>query len=394
MVKSGVSAKEGLKNVFPTNTLPNHWSMVTGLYPESHGVLDNYIKDPDISKPFIPKYIKSDYENDPGYYNAGGEPIWITNQLQKKEGRSGSIMWWGSNDLVKFMYPTLVIPYDDHMSYQKKIDTMIEWFTYENPINLGLIYFAEPDHTAHIYGPNSSNVTKVIKEADAIIGYLLDKLEKSDLLDDLNIIVTSDHGFSEISHEKVIKLSDIINSSNCEYLGNGSFPMSSISIFPKEGHFDEIYSQLKQLSEFHNFTVFKGEDIPERFHYRNNKRVPPILALADPQYSFILDTVTITSGGSHGYDNEVQDMHPFFIAMGPSLKKGFVIDSFLTVDIYPLMCHLLGIHPAPNNGSMKQVSQLLKDGPENSVWTFGTCKMSYLKLHNLSLGVKQPDVNY
>uniref|UniRef100_A0A2C9JT74 Bis(5'-adenosyl)-triphosphatase n=2 Tax=Biomphalaria glabrata TaxID=6526 RepID=A0A2C9JT74_BIOGL len=372
LMESGVYAKDGLKNVFPTNTLPNHWSMVTGLYPESHGVLDNYIKDPNISKPFIPKFIQPDYQNDPRYYDAGGEPIWVTNQFQKSHGRSGSIMWWGSENLVKFMKPTLTMSYEDNILFNQAVDTIVNWFTSEFPINLGLLYFPEPDSTGHKYGPNSVNITKKIEEVDNGLKYLLAKLAEKDLLDDINIIITSDHGMSEITKENFIDLNDIVDPASFEYLGSGNGPYSSLSIFPKEGKLDEVYNQLKSQSESKNYQVFKAEEIPDRFNYKHNKRVPPILALAKPKYSFILGDVTLTIGGNHGYDNEVKDMHPFFIATGPSFKKGFSIDSLNTVDLYPLMCHLLGLHPAPNNGSMKNVSQLLQEGPENTIWTFGT----------------------
>ncbi|CAL1538027.1 unnamed protein product [Lymnaea stagnalis] len=370
VISSGVHAKEGLKNVFPTNTLPNHWSMVTGLYPESHGVLDNHMRDLNIQKIFVPLYENNSYQNDFRYYDAGGEPIWVTNQIQKEHGRSGSIMWWGSENSVKWVKPTFQMPYDDMVAFEKRIDTIIQLFNSEYPINLGLVYFPEPDHTAHIYGPNSDEVVKQILNADHIIGYLLKKLEDSDLLDDLNIIITSDHGFTNISKDTVINLDNIIDSSHYDLLTHG--PMSAVSIFPKEGDLEEVFSNLHDASIKGQFNVYKSEEIPDRFYYKHNPRVPPILAVAKPPYSFVTNGDNFTLAGNHGYDNEISDMHPFFMAIGPSFKKGFLVDSFNIVDIYPLMCHILGLHPSANNGSMKVVSLLLHDGPENTMWTFGT----------------------
>ncbi|CAG5117815.1 unnamed protein product [Candidula unifasciata] len=371
IIKNGVTAKQGIKSVFVTNTLPNHWSLVTGLYTESHGVLDNYIKDPRISKAFLPKYKDANYQNDPRYYDDGAEPIWVANQLQK-QGRSGSVMWWGSENPVKWVRPTYQMPYNDAISSSEKVDTMIQWLTGEYPVNLGLVYFPEPDHTAHMSGPESADVTEQISIADSIVGYLLDKLEKKGLLDDINIIITSDHGFTNVSASRLIQLESIVSSSDYELLTES--PVASI--FPVDGQLESVYSKLKAnaTSADSHFKVYKAEEIPERFHYKNHpRRVPPIIAIADLGYSFVSNTSReFTLAGSHGYDNDYQDMHPFFVAMGPSFRQGFSVDTFNTVDVYPLMCHLLHLKPAPNNGSMEVVALLLRENEENTMWTFGT----------------------
>ena len=124
IIREGVHATEGVKNVVDTSTLPNHWTLVTGLYPESHGTIGNFLRDDDIDKKFIPKYIKANYENDPRYYDDGGEPIWVTNQLQG--GRSGSVMLWGSENAVKWSRPTFQLPYDDNVNFTSRVDVMIE----------------------------------------------------------------------------------------------------------------------------------------------------------------------------------------------------------------------------------------------------------------------------
>lgn len=248
-LSNGVTARQGIKNVFVTNTLPNHWSLVTGLYTESHGILDNFIRDPAINETFVPKYRDSSYNNDPRYYDDGGEPIWVTNELQKNHGRSGSVMWWGSENAVKWIRPTLHMPYDNSVKFTERIDTIVQWFTSENPINLGLVYFPEPDHTAHVYGPESPQVTEQIKNADIIIGYLMDKLKEKDLLDDLNIIVTSDHGFTSVSSDKLINLDSIVSKEDYEMLTTS--PVASF--FPHEGNADfslNLNCQIHLSSDF------------------------------------------------------------------------------------------------------------------------------------------------
>ena len=95
------------------------------------------------------------------------------------------------------------------------------------------------------------------------------------------------------------------------------------------------------------------------------------------------------AGGEHGYNNSMQSMHPFFIAMGPSFKAGYSVETFNTVDLYPLMCLLLGIPPAPNNGSLNIVKDLLKAEtvkfiPENRdhMWVYHMASLLLSGLHH------------
>ena len=210
VIKTGVYAHKGLSNVFTTSTLTNHWSIVTGLYAESHGIIDNEMYDPDLNKTFVPLYLDKYAHNDPKFYDTGAEPIWVTNQLQNQHGRSGSIMWWGAENVIKSTRPTHHMPFDYETDYKFRIDTIIEWFTSKYPINLGLLYFNEPDHTAHSCGPMSSNVTKLIAYADELTGYLFEKLKEKHLFGHINVIITSDHGFASTSRDRLIHLDDFV----------------------------------------------------------------------------------------------------------------------------------------------------------------------------------------
>ncbi|XP_005109937.1 ectonucleotide pyrophosphatase/phosphodiesterase family member 5 [Aplysia californica] len=370
IILKGVHAKKGLHNVFTTSTLTNHWSIVTGLYAESHGIIDNEFFDPVINKTYIPLYKNKNAVNDNRFYDTGAEPIWVTNHLQNHNGRSGSVMWWGAENVIKGVRPTYHMPYDLNVDEKSKIDTIIQWFTSEYPINLGLLYFSEPDHSAHKYGPDSWNVTQKIAEADELTGYLIDQLNKRDLLDDINIIITSDHGFAAVSRDRLIFLD--------EYVDPKWYHMVHYSpvatIIPHEGKEEMIYQQLLHASKDNHFQVYKKADIPVRLHYKNNRRVTPIVAVADITYSFIsnMSADKFVLAGSHGYDNKYTDMRPFFMARGPSFQENFAVDSFSSLDLYPLMCHLLHLEPAPNNGSLAIVKQLLVEPSENSGWTFST----------------------
>ena len=64
-------------------------------------------------------------------------------------------------------------------------------------------------------------------------------------------------------------------------------------------------------------------------------------------------------------------MYPIFMAHGPAFKKGFKIKSFKNVDIYPLMCYVLGIDPAINNGSLARVIDMISHDYIKSPFVLG-----------------------
>lgn len=205
----GVAARNGLKNAFLTKTFPNHFTLVTGMWEESHGIVGNTMYDPTLNETFTAS--NKSQESDPRWWDAGGEPIWVTHQLQNPRARSGCIMWAGCQAPIKGVTPTRHLPFNRAMNISSRIDLMVEWFKDKYPINLGLLYYEQPDEFGHQYGPDSPNVTAMIKELDDVVGYLLSKLDKADLLEDMNIIITSDHGFSATSSELVINLDDYVS---------------------------------------------------------------------------------------------------------------------------------------------------------------------------------------
>lgn len=228
-IKNGVTAKYGLTNAFVTKTFPNHFTIVTGLWEESHGIIANDMYDPSLNQSFTPSN-KSAME-DPAWFSVGAEPIWVTNQLQNPKGRSGVYMWVGGGAPIKWVRPSRYVPYSKKVKMETKINTLIDWFTDEYPINLGLIYSDEPDIAGHAYGPDSEEVAKKIKELDLSIGYLLKRLEEKDLLKSMNIIITSDHGFTNTPENKTIDLDLFIDPTS--YKLTATSPIANI--WPNEG---------------------------------------------------------------------------------------------------------------------------------------------------------------
>ena len=228
-IRGGVHARFGIKDAFITKTFPNHFSIVTGMWEESHGIINNKMFDPVLNETFAPGLKEA--ISDPAWFSTGAEPIWVTNQLQKTNGRSGVMMWVGGGAPIKWVRPSRYMPFNENVTDHDKVDTLIKWFTDEYPINLGLFYSMQPDHDGHTFGPESKEVTKRIAELDSIVGYILDQLKENQLLEDLNIIITSDHGFSSTPKDKAINLDDFIDPNS--YLVTGLTPVAGI--WPHEG---------------------------------------------------------------------------------------------------------------------------------------------------------------
>ena len=65
--------------------------------------------------------------------------------------------------------------------------------------------------------------------------------------------------------------------------------------------------------------------------------------------------------GDHGFHNQEMDMKMIFRAFGPDFKKNYLAEPFDSVHTYALMCKLMGVAPAPNNGSLVHTEGMLVD---------------------------------
>jgi ectonucleotide pyrophosphatase/phosphodiesterase family protein 5 len=235
-MKGGVKAK-WVVDAFVTKTFPNHFTIATGLWEESHGVVDNQMYDPKFNRTF--DMMKESDEQDPFWWDNGGVPIWIANEQKDEKRHSGTIYWPGSRASYSFKGKHQLKQFVDFgdfsstMPFKKIVDTMVEWFAREShPINFGAMYFNMPDQLAHQVGPSSPKIDEMIALLDKnVTGYLIQELRSRHLFDELNIIITSDHGFADISKERVIETSKHVDSNL--YAKFGKSPLWHI--IPKSG---------------------------------------------------------------------------------------------------------------------------------------------------------------
>ena len=346
---------ESLQPAFPSKTFPNHYSLVTGLYPDHHGIVQNTFYAPDLDS----YYSLSDrraVENGAFY---GGEPIWVT--AEKQGLKTASFFWVGSEAPVQGIQPSYWKRYEHDFPYAARVDTVIAWLQLPEKERPRLItwYYPEPDGVGHHYGPESQQVREKLMFLDSLIGDFLQKLAKLPIADQVNVIVTSDHGMARISGDKAIYFDDYIQTTWLD-TALGSNPVWMLDVKPE--YVDSVYLGLKKAA---HLMTWKRDSIPENLHYGTNDRVTDIVVAADLDWSIGWRRSEVAPGyvgGTHGYDPRFKEMHAIFYAAGPAFKIGYVNPSVENVNIYPLLARILGLNPAATDGSLQPVSRMLKPG--------------------------------
>ncbi len=353
MAAEGVKA-DGLKTSFPSKTFPNHLTIVTGLYPEHHGIIANRIYDDVNDETYT---LGNGAVLESKWYQ--GEPVWVTAERQGL--RTATFFWPGSEAEIGGYRPTYYKAYDNDFPYNKRVEQVLAWLDMPEatrPQFLSL-YFDEPDHSGHEFGPASTEAIAALERVDKQLASLLDGIEERHLEDKVNVIVVSDHGMTSLSRDSVIFLDDYINMSDIKMVDYS--PVAAIR--PNPGKLEEVYQALKDAHP--HMKVFKKGEVPEKYHYNDYKFIQPIIAISDLHWTmtthdFFNSHPNYPSKGTHGFDPDYQDMNAIFYAKGPAFKKGVSLPVFRNTNIYELMCHILEIQPAPNDGSLEVTKGVLE----------------------------------
>ncbi|MFK5854826.1 MAG: ectonucleotide pyrophosphatase/phosphodiesterase [Bacteroidota bacterium] len=348
LAKAGVLA-EALIPSFPTKTFPNHYTMATGLYPDHHGIVLNGFYANDLKM----DYNKGDKSTvgDGRFYS--GEPIWTTAELQGV--KSATLFWVGSEAESKEVRPTLWKKYMHNMPFEDRIDSIYTWLSLpenQRP-HLVMWYYHEPDGMGHDAGPESKELVAEIEKLDGYLGDFFTKMRLLPFYNQINFIVTSDHGMGEISADKQVILDKIIDTANLEYY-DGWNPIWNLKVV--DGKLKEVYSKLKSNK---HLQVWYSDSIPKRLHYGTNPRTSDITVVAVPKWSIFWSWNVGSSLGAHGYDNSFKDMHTIFYAAGPAFKKDYIAPEFENVNIYPLIAEIMNLNPAKTDGNLGNVENML-----------------------------------
>lgn len=353
LAADGVRA-EALRAAFPTLTFPNHYTIVTGLYPDHHGIVNNRFVDPAGGKQFV--YNAPKTTSDPGWW--GGEPLWVSVERQGKH--AATMFWPGSDVAIDGVRPEHWLPFDTRTSPDVRVDQILTWLDLpagQRPDFLTL-YFEQVDHAGHDHGPDSAEVDAALGEIDTALGRLIAGLKQRGMYAATNIVIVSDHGMTAASKDRIVVLDKIVDIDKVDVITAGVLA----GLAPKPGFEAAVDRAL--LAPHAHMRCWKKSDIPARLHYGANPRIPPLLCLADD--GWLVDTQEYLnrpnrhiSKGEHGYDNADPQMRALFVAHGPAFKRGLIVPEFDNVDIYPLLTKILGIRPAPHDGDFDVVKPML-----------------------------------
>lgn len=380
-VASGLSPRF-LTPSFPSVTFPNHWTIVTGLYPESHGIVGNTFWDPSLKKGF--------YYTDParslGKQWWGGEPIWAT---AERQGMKSAVHMWPGSEVTNGWGASYVDHFNGTELLEKKTARILEWLDMplsERPQFIAA-YVPNIDAVGHKFGPNTTETDNEIRTVDGMIGDILAGLEQRNITDLINIVIVSDHGMASTSNDRLIYLDDIIDMSLIEHTDGwplyGLRPHSQVNL-------TELHATLKAevainagKGQSHWNVYLRDEDMPERWHFSDNERIAPLWIVPDTGYAIVthkeFDLKTIQPGekyrpaGLHGYDNAHPLMRAIFVARGPAFShlhgngrawlsmdehslpeddvRNRVVEEFGNTEVYRILCETLGLQEAPGGNN-------------------------------------------
>ncbi|NXQ19319.1 ENPP3 phosphodiesterase, partial [Peucedramus taeniatus] len=328
--------------------------------------------------------------------------VWLTAMSQNL--KAGTFFWPGSDVPIGGTYPTLYVKYNGSIPYEERISGILKWFDNaqsERP-DIYTLYIEEPDSSGHSFGPVSAGVIKALQAADQAVGMLMDGLKQRNLHKCVNLIVLADHGMEKTYCKKLEYMTNYFKEVNF-YLYAGPAARIRAKNVPKDYFTLKLVTGLFSLAQCRrspqHFKPYLTSDLPKRFHYANNIRIDKVHLLVDRQWLAVRDeSYTFCDGGNHGYNNEFKSMEAIFLAYGPSFKEKTEVDAFENIEVYNLMCDLLNIVPAENNGTHGSLNHLLKKPFHNpshpgEVSSPSSCPVSSLTPAD-KLGCKCVQVNW
>ena len=353
LAKTGVRAT-GMRPSFPTLTFPNHYTLVTGLRPDHHGIVDNDMWDQTIGQ----KFTMSAKTGGDARWWEGAKPLWVS---AAEQGRITADAGWPGDTVAIFgKRPTYLDPWRNDRPAAEAVMMSLHWLDLPAAYRpaLQFLYFYEVDHAGHDFGPDSAQVNAALRKVDAAVATLVAGLKARGLFDRVNLVITADHGMIATPPEQFTVIDTLVPPA----LGIVRTAVSLAGIDPKPGHDAELARIL--LAPHPHFTCWRKAALPPAFHYGSNARVPQFVCLNEPGWRFRTRDETEHDKnrnlGNHGYDPRDPRMAAIFLGHGPAFGRGVTLPVFDNVDVYPLLAKITGLTPAPNDGSLAVIGLGLK----------------------------------
>jgi predicted AlkP superfamily pyrophosphatase or phosphodiesterase len=360
IIRRGARAR-ALIPVFPSVTFSNHYSLVTGLYPEHHGIVENRFFDPGRGASY--NFRDPAHVADATWYR--GEPIWVTAETQ---GMVAACFFFpGSEAAIKGVRPTFWNKYDGSIANETRVDTVLDWLRLpeDRRPHVITLYFGDMDAASHRGPLDSPAIRSAAETLDAALGRLLDRLETLDVRDRVYVVLTSDHGMVETSASRIVLVSSLVDDSDGVQVGFTG-PVASLHV---KGDVKAAAALRDKINaRLSHGRAYLRQDMPERFHYRKDPRIGDVVIVMDESWMIaasIISKLRIWEPwGEHGWDPELQSMKAVFLIAGPDVRPGITIPEINNVDVYPLMTELLGLR-APD-GINGRAGHILRMGKQDS----------------------------
>ena len=345
---------QGLIPSFPSVTFPNHYTLVTGLLPDHHGIVANAMFDRAIGPDKFT--MSSETAKDPKWW--GGEPVWQT--VTRNGGKSAAMFWPGS-EAIK---PTYWRAFDDDVPNEDRVQQVLDWLKLpesDRP-SFSTLYFSEVDHVGHASGPDSPEILQAARHVDDAIGQLVRGVAALGLSDRTSFVIVSDHGMAPLSTQRIIYLDDYLQPDQIEVVEWSPVVEINEITARTATSADVIYQKLR--NKHPALDVFRRAELPKWLNFGANTRIPAVVGLAE--LGWVITTHSAEAkriadgrkfnGGAHGYDPRYRELHGLFIAAGPGLRHGVIVPEFKNIHVYNLLCKLLRLTPAPNDGDFSEVA--------------------------------------
>jgi predicted AlkP superfamily pyrophosphatase or phosphodiesterase len=348
-----------MRPVFPSMTFPNHYSLVTGLTAERHGIVGNSFFDPERKTTYS---FRDQSVTDGSWY--GGQPIWVTAETQ---GMVAACYFWpGSEAAIQGVRPTIWNKYDAKIPAATRIQTILDWLRLppERAPHVITLYFNELDSVSHQNPLDSPAIARAAESLDRSLGTLLDGIETLSIKDRVYLLLTSDHGMVDTSRSRTIMLTSLIDPASVVVGFTG--PVASLHV---DGGLEEAVRVRDRINaRLEHGRAYLRADIPEQYRYRTSPRVGDVLIVMEESWT-VVGTVPPMAlirerWGMHGWDPALHSMHALFAVAGPGIQGGVTIPVVDNIDVYPLMTELLGLRAATDiDGRPGRIGGMLKVQP-------------------------------
>ena len=356
LAEEGVQA-EWMTPSYPALTFPNHYTLVTGLRPDRHGLVHNVMHTPELGR-----FTLSDRDAvGDGRWWEGGEPLWVT--AENAGMPTATLFWPGSEAPVRGVQPTRWNRFDADLPLAERVDRVLGWLSEpaDTRPRLATLYFEHPDSAGHRHGPGSPELRETMRAVDAQIGRLVDGIERGGLAGSVDVVIVSDHGMARVPEGNVVAFEEMVDEADAEPVTFGQV----VGFRPLPGH--EAAAESALLGAHERYDCWRKQELPARWHYGSHPRIPPIVCQMHEGWDAIparfIQRRPAGTRGSHGYDPALPSMRAIFIASGPSFASGVRLQAFDNVDVYPLLARLLGVDPADHDGNAGTLLPALRQAP-------------------------------